>query len=171
MTARHFALKCSGEICQGGLILHFPGLECTLSRHVLKAIVADTFSGVASHCRLAKTFRLGHGVARQLCILISCKFRGMWEVGEPNGWGSQQHNVRATQRCIVMCMLVFELWRVAGAAQLYRESLSQALCGALQEIAEQKLPDLNCSNVDAAMRIVEGTAKNMGITVEQLVAA
>ncbi|DBA70135.1 TPA: putative plastid ribosomal protein l11 [Trebouxia sp. C0005] len=41
----------------------------------------------------------------------------------------------------------------------------------LKEIAEIKLPDLNCMNVEAAMRIVEGTAKNMGITVEAAVAA
>jgi len=41
----------------------------------------------------------------------------------------------------------------------------------LKEIAETKLPDLNCSNVEAAMRIVEGTAKNMGIKVEQPAAA
>lgn len=41
----------------------------------------------------------------------------------------------------------------------------------VQEIAETKLPDLNCLNVEAAMKIVEGTAKNMGITVEAPVAA
>ena len=35
----------------------------------------------------------------------------------------------------------------------------------LQEIAETKLPDLNTNNVEAAMRIIEGTAKNMGITI------
>nr|BDA98631.1 ribosomal protein L11 [Proteomonas sp. NEIS-1375] len=35
----------------------------------------------------------------------------------------------------------------------------------VQEIAETKLPDLNTNNVEAAMRIIEGTAKNMGITV------
>jgi len=35
----------------------------------------------------------------------------------------------------------------------------------LQEIAETKLPDLNTRNVEAAMRIIEGTAKNMGITI------
>ena len=35
----------------------------------------------------------------------------------------------------------------------------------LQEIAEIKLPDLNAITVEAAMRIVEGTAKNMGVTV------
>lgn len=36
----------------------------------------------------------------------------------------------------------------------------------LKEIAEIKLPDLNCYDVDAAMKIVEGTARNMGIKVE-----
>jgi len=35
----------------------------------------------------------------------------------------------------------------------------------LEEIAETKLPDLNTRNVQAAMRIIEGTAKNMGITI------
>ena len=41
----------------------------------------------------------------------------------------------------------------------------------LQEIAETKLPDLNCTSIEAAMRIVEGTAKNMGITIDAPVAA
>lgn len=36
----------------------------------------------------------------------------------------------------------------------------------LKEIAEIKLPDLNCYTVEEAMRIVEGTARNMGIVVE-----
>nr|BDA97812.1 ribosomal protein L11 [Rhodomonas sp. NIES-698] len=35
----------------------------------------------------------------------------------------------------------------------------------LLEIAETKLPDLNTSNKEAAMRIIEGTARNMGIKV------
>lgn len=36
----------------------------------------------------------------------------------------------------------------------------------VREIATIKLPDLNCQDVDAAMRTVVGTARNMGITVE-----
>ena len=36
----------------------------------------------------------------------------------------------------------------------------------LREIAEYKLPDLNANDVEAAMRIIAGTARNMGITVE-----
>jgi large subunit ribosomal protein L11 len=35
----------------------------------------------------------------------------------------------------------------------------------LRKIAEIKLPDLNANDVEAAMNIVEGTAKNMGVTV------
>lgn len=36
----------------------------------------------------------------------------------------------------------------------------------LREIAEYKMPDLNANDVEAAMRIIAGTARNMGITVE-----
>mgnify|MGYP000618876301 CR=1 FL=1 len=35
----------------------------------------------------------------------------------------------------------------------------------LEEIAKTKLPDLNCSSIDSAMRIIEGTARNMGVAV------
>ena len=37
----------------------------------------------------------------------------------------------------------------------------------LREIAETKLPDLNAYTVEEAMKIVEGTARNMGIKVEE----
>jgi len=36
----------------------------------------------------------------------------------------------------------------------------------LQEIAETKMPDLNVHDVEAAMRLVAGTARSMGITIE-----
>ncbi|MGB4985163.1 MAG: 50S ribosomal protein L11 [Erysipelotrichaceae bacterium] len=36
----------------------------------------------------------------------------------------------------------------------------------LKEIAEYKMPDLNANDVEAAMRIVAGTARNMGIAIE-----
>jgi len=38
----------------------------------------------------------------------------------------------------------------------------------LRNIAETKLPDLNAYDVDAAMKIIEGTARNMGVAVEGL---
>jgi len=36
----------------------------------------------------------------------------------------------------------------------------------LRQIAETKLPDLNAYTVEEAMKIVEGTARNMGVAVE-----
>ena len=37
----------------------------------------------------------------------------------------------------------------------------------LKEIAEYKLPDLNANDVEAAMKIVEGSARQMGIVVDR----
>ena len=37
----------------------------------------------------------------------------------------------------------------------------------LQEIAQTKLPDLNANDIEAAMKIVAGTAKNMGVTIAE----
>jgi large subunit ribosomal protein L11 len=36
----------------------------------------------------------------------------------------------------------------------------------LKKIAEQKMPDLNADNLESAMKIIEGTARNMGIEIE-----
>jgi len=37
----------------------------------------------------------------------------------------------------------------------------------LKEIAQKKLPDLNTDDIESAMKIIEGTAKNMGIEIEK----
>ena len=37
----------------------------------------------------------------------------------------------------------------------------------LQKIAEYKMPDLNANDIEAAMKIVEGSARNMGITIDE----
>jgi len=37
----------------------------------------------------------------------------------------------------------------------------------LKEVAETKLPDLNAYDVEHAMKIVEGTARNMGVTIKE----
>jgi large subunit ribosomal protein L11 len=44
-------------------------------------------------------------------------------------------------------------------AQLSKENL--------RKIAEQKMPDLNAADIEAAMSMVAGTARSMGITVEE----
>ncbi|MBE7046702.1 MAG: 50S ribosomal protein L11 [Ruminococcaceae bacterium] len=38
---------------------------------------------------------------------------------------------------------------------------------ALRQIAEQKMPDLNAGSIEAAMSMIAGTARSMGITVEE----
>ncbi len=37
----------------------------------------------------------------------------------------------------------------------------------VEEIAKTKLPDLNCSTLESAMSMIKGTARSMGITVEE----
>ena len=52
-----------------------------------------------------------------------------------------------------------------GSAKGASEKVGSITKAQLKEIAETKLPDLNAYTVEEAMKIVEGTAKNMGIEV------
>ena len=54
-----------------------------------------------------------------------------------------------------------------GSSKGAKESVGTLTQAQLKEIAEIKLPDLNCYTVEEAMKIVAGTAKNMGVTVEE----
>lgn len=53
-----------------------------------------------------------------------------------------------------------------GSAKGANETVATLTKSQIREIAEIKLPDLNAYDIEAAMKIVEGTAKNMGIAVE-----
>ena len=46
-----------------------------------------------------------------------------------------------------------------------REKVGQVSRQQVQEIAEKKMPDLNARDIEAAIRIIEGTARSMGIEV------
>ncbi len=52
-----------------------------------------------------------------------------------------------------------------GAATTGAETVGRVTRDQLREIATQKLPDLNANDLDAAMKVVEGTARSMGIEV------
>lgn len=54
-----------------------------------------------------------------------------------------------------------------GSAQARATMVGKVTPEAIREIAELKLKDLNASSVDKAMRIVEGTARSMGIEVTE----
>ncbi len=53
-----------------------------------------------------------------------------------------------------------------GATKGSTETVATLTKDQLKEIAEIKLPDLNAYDVESAMKVVAGTAKNMGIAVE-----
>ena len=61
------------------------------------------------------------------------------------------------------------LKRAAGIAKAsavpHKEKIGRVTRQQVREIAQTKLPDLNTTDLDAAMRIVEGTARSMGIEV------
>jgi large subunit ribosomal protein L11 len=52
-----------------------------------------------------------------------------------------------------------------GATRGRTEVVGRITTAQLRQIAEKKLPDLNTDSVDKAMRILEGTARNMGVVV------
>ena len=53
-----------------------------------------------------------------------------------------------------------------GSSKGANETVATLSKDQLREIAETKLPDLNAYDVDAAMNIIAGTAKNMGVKIE-----
>ncbi len=52
-----------------------------------------------------------------------------------------------------------------GSGQPNKDKVGSITRAQLKEIAEIKMPDLNANDIDAAMNIVEGTARNMGVTL------
>ena len=52
-----------------------------------------------------------------------------------------------------------------GSPKCQLEKCGKVTKAQIREIAEKKMPDLNCHTVEAAMRQVEGTAKQMGLEV------
>jgi len=53
-----------------------------------------------------------------------------------------------------------------GSAEPNRTKVAKVTKKQVREIAEMKMPDLNANDIDAAMRMIAGTARSMGITVE-----
>ncbi len=53
-----------------------------------------------------------------------------------------------------------------GSGEAHRDKVGNVSREQVEEIARTKMPDLNAADVDGAMRIVEGSARSMGITVD-----
>ena len=54
----------------------------------------------------------------------------------------------------------------SGSAQPNRTKVAEVTWEQVEEIAKDKMPDLNCLTLGSAMRMVAGTARSMGITVK-----
>ncbi|NGP45829.1 50S ribosomal protein L11 [Bacillaceae bacterium SIJ1] len=54
----------------------------------------------------------------------------------------------------------------SGSGEPNRNKVGTVKRDQVREIAETKMPDLNAADIDSAMRIVEGTARSMGLVVE-----
>ena len=55
----------------------------------------------------------------------------------------------------------------SGSGVPNKTKVAQISKADLQAIAEQKMPDLNAASIDAAMSMIAGTARSMGVTVEE----
>lgn len=53
-----------------------------------------------------------------------------------------------------------------ASAKPNKDKVAKLTKAQLKEIAETKMPDLNAANIESAMSMVAGTARSMGITVE-----
>ena len=54
----------------------------------------------------------------------------------------------------------------SGSAQPNRQKVATISWDDVRKIAEEKMPDLNCFTIESAMKMVAGTARSMGITVQ-----
>jgi large subunit ribosomal protein L11 len=52
-----------------------------------------------------------------------------------------------------------------GSGKPIQDKVGKITKQQIREIAEKKMPDLNCRTVESAMKMVEGTAKNMGVQI------
>ena len=54
----------------------------------------------------------------------------------------------------------------SGSSEPNRKKVASIKMDDVRKIAEDKMPDLNCFTVESAMKMVAGTARSMGVTVE-----
>ena len=55
----------------------------------------------------------------------------------------------------------------SGSARPNRDKVAKLTAAQVEEIAKTKMPDLNAASLEAAMSMIRGTARSMGVTVEE----
>lgn len=71
-----------------------------------------------------------------------------------------------TKKAPVSDMIKKALGLEKGSGNMPREMVGTLTRDQIKKIAEDKIDDLNTKDIDAAMKIVEGTARSMGVKVE-----
>ena len=64
-------------------------------------------------------------------------------------------------------LLLEALGTLKGSSESNREKIGTVTNAQIKEIAEIKMPDLNASDIESAMRMIAGTARSMGIVVKE----
>ncbi len=70
-----------------------------------------------------------------------------------------------TPPAAVLLKMAAGLERASGEPN--RNKVGTVTKAQVKEIAEKKMPDLNASSIESAMRMIEGTARSMGLVVEK----
>jgi large subunit ribosomal protein L11 len=56
----------------------------------------------------------------------------------------------------------------SGSGEPHREKVAHLSLDQMRQIAETKMPDLNATTIEAAMKVVAGTARSMGVTTDPI---
>ena len=62
-------------------------------------------------------------------------------------------------------LILKKIGKDKGAQKNKTQTIGTITKAQVREVAEEKMPDLNAASVESAMRMVEGTARSMGVTV------
>jgi large subunit ribosomal protein L11 len=62
-------------------------------------------------------------------------------------------------------LILKEIGAAKGSGVPHKEKIGKITKAQLRNVAEKKMPDLNANDIEAAMKIMAGTARNMGVDV------
>src|SRR5699024_11920970 len=101
-----------------------------------------------------------------LCLVRSCFCNFFFQAED----GIRDRNVTGVQTCALPISAAVLLKQAAGidkaSGEPNKNKIATVKRDKVKEIAETKMQDLNAADVEAAMRMVEGTARSMGVTIE-----
>ena len=77
----------------------------------------------------------------------------------------KQFNARTQDKAGKVLPVIITVYGESGSAEPNRKKVGKVTWDQIKEIAQDKMPDMNCFTLESAMRMVAGTARSMGIDV------